>query len=433
VRARRRPPLLPPGWIVFALFAYYPLIWAAGIGGLVWGAASLPLLVWLLLRRDIRRPPTIALFILYVGFATFSVVRLDTFSRLAVFGIRHAVYVTAICLAYYVYNERRVTRTRFIDWVSLLWVYAIVGGYLGLLFPNFRLNNTPASLVLPESVASDPFLESLVRPRLAQVQELFGTQIPRPATLFSFTNEWGGNVGLLTPFFIAATIASTDPSRRRLGVIGLLVALPPMILSVNRGLWISLAAILVTVAVRGFIAGQTGAIKALGATVVVLAGLVVATPIGEVVSGRLSDSSTSTRSGIYAEAWRGALESPIIGWGGPRPSVNPFSPAVGTHGHLWFAMFSHGLIGLALFMAWLGLAIYRGWLHSDPVSILLTSVLVVALLQTVFYNFFPSPLPIILIAAGLLFRPDDRPGIAIVESATTRSRPAPRQTAGAGR
>lgn len=411
MRANGRPPLLPPGWIVFTLFALYPLIWLSGVGGLIWGAAALPLLVWVLLRPNLRRPPTVLLFLIYIGYATFSVFRIDTISRLAVFGLRHAVYVTAACLAYYVYNERRISRTRFIDWVSLLWVYAIVGGYLGLLFPNVRITNTPAAVLLPSSIVEEPFVEALVRPRLAQVQELFGTQIPRPATLFSFTNEWGGNVGLLTPFFIAATIYSADPTRRRIGVIGLLLALPPMILSVNRGLWISLAGIFAVVAVRSFIAGRTGPLKAFGAGILVVAGLVLATPAGEIVTGRLSDASASTRSGIYREAWQGALESPVIGWGGPRPSINPFSPAVGTHGHLWFAMFSHGLVGLALFVAWLAWAIYCGSLRSDPVSIMLTSVLVVASLQMVFYNFFPSPLPIVLIATGLLFRPDDRPGI----------------------
>ena len=225
--------------------------------------------------------------------------------------------------------------------------------------------------------------------------------------MFAFTNEWGANVGLLTPFFVAATLYSTDPRRRRAGVIGLLIAVPPMILSVNRGLWLSVGAIFSVVAVRSFLSGRTAALKLLAAGILVVAALLLATPVGEIVAGRLSESDAGARAGIYAEAWAGAKASPVLGWGGPRPSENPFSPSVGTHGHLWYSMFAHGLVGMALYLAWIGWAMYRGSHRHDPVSIALASVIFVGALQMFFYNAFPSPLPIMLIAVGLLYRNDD--------------------------
>lgn len=432
MRAVSRPPLLFPGWIVYALFVLNPVFWLLGVGGFIWSMAAVPLVGWVLLHRHLKRPPNVALFGLYVLWATFTVVRVDRFTRLLSFGFRYTVYVTALCLAYYVYNERRVSRSTFIDWVAMFWVWAIIGGYLGLLFPRVRLNFTPASLLLPQSILSNDLVGNLVNPRLAQVQNLFGVAIPRPSALFAFTNDWGASVGLLTPFFIAATLYSTNPSRHRAGVIGLLIAVPPMILSLNRGLWLSVGAIFGVVAVRSFLAGRTAPLKLLAAGILAVAILLIATPIGEIVAGRLSESDAGARAGIYAEAWEGAKQSPILGWGGTRDSVNPFSPAVGTHGHLWFSMFAHGFVGLGLYLAWLIWAMYRVVHRHDPVSIALASVVFVGALQMLFYNAFPAPLPIILIAIGLLFRDDDRQPVGEAErrrsTASPGVRPAMRGT-----
>jgi O-antigen ligase len=403
----RRAPLLPPGWIVFALFVLNPVFWAMGLGGFIWAAASIPLIVWILLRHDLALPPATSLFVVYVVWAGFSVIMLDSLTRVLAFSMRYGVYLTAIGLAVYVYNERRVTRTTFINWVSMLWVWAIIGGYLGLLLPRARINVTPASLLLPGALANNDFVGNLVRPRFAQVQNIFGVDVPRPSTLWAFTNEWGGNVGLLTPFFIIATLYAVDPWRRRAGIVGLIVAAPVMIISVNRGLWLSVGMILAVAAVRSFLGGRTAPLKLLAGSVVILAALLALTPIGAIVAGRLSESSADSRTGIYQEAWEGALESPILGWGGPRPSENPFSPSVGTHGHMWFAMFSHGLVGLVLYVGWLVNAMYLANRRRDPVSIMLATVVYVGALQMFFYNMFAGSLPIILIAIGLLFRSDD--------------------------
>lgn len=413
---------------MYALFVLNPVIWALGFGGFVWALASVPLIVWIMLRHDVKRPPATTIFILYVVWAGFSVIMLDSFTRFLAFGLRYGVYLTAIGLAIYVYNERRVTRTKFVDWVAMLWVWAIIGGYLGLLLPRMRLNVTLASLVLPRTLTRNEFVGNLVRPRFAQVQDIFGVAIPRPATLWAFTNEWGGNVGLLTPFFVAATLYSLDPWRRRAGVIGLVVAAPVMILSVNRGLWLSVGMIFAVVAVRSFLAGRTAPLKVFAAGIVMVAALITLTPIGSIVAGRLGDSSVDSRAGIYQEAWDGALERPILGWGGPRPSENPFSPSVGTHGHLWFAMFSHGLVGLGLYVTWLFTAMYSANRRHDPVSIMLASVIYVGALQMLFYNMFSGSLPIILIAVGLVARSDDRYqqlSIASWQSATEKARAGP--------
>jgi len=414
---------------VYALFVLNPVFWLLGLGGFIWAGAAIPVVVWILLRPEVRRPPGTTLFLLYVVWAGVTIIMLDSPTRVLVFGFRYFVYVSAIGLAVYVYNERRVTRETFVNWVATLWIWAIVGGYLALLFPRVRLNVTAASLLLPGALSRNEFVGNLVRPRLAQVAEyqgIPGLQVSRPATLWAFTNDWGGNVGLLTPFFIAAFIYSHDARRRRAGVIGLIAAAPVMILSVNRGLWLSVGMILAVVAVRSAMAGRTAPLKMLGGSIVVITILLVATPIGVVVSGRLSVSSADTRAGIYQEAWEGALESPVLGWGGTRPSENPFSPSVGTHGHIWFAMFAHGFVGLTLYVGWLLSAMYRVARHRDPVSLMLASVVYVGALQMLFYNMFSGSLAIILIAIGLLGRSLSTPTFPHGSRATQSRRRGPK-------
>jgi polysaccharide biosynthesis protein PslJ len=405
-RAPGRPSLLPPGWIVFAFFTLNPVWWLLGFGGFTFSIAALPLGVWAISHKGLQRPPAIGLYAVYVVWAGISVIRLDKFTRLLSFGMRYGAYISALCLAYYVYNERRVTRETFIRWMSWFWVAAIVGGYVGMLVPHGRLSHTLASAVLPHSISDDEFVGNLVRPTFAQVQNIFGVAVPRPNVLFTFTNEWGGNVGLLLPFFVASTLYSTDPKRRRFGVIMLLVSVPPMIVSLNRGLWISVILIFALIAVRSFLVGRTAPLKMLAGAFFLAAVLFVATPLGGLVVGRLSESDTTARAGIYSEAWQGALDSPILGWGGPRPSINPYSPAIGTHGHFWFAMFSHGLVGLGIYVAWVIDSMAKALKPRDPVSMMLACVVFVGGVQMFFYKLLPVSLPIICVALGLMFRTD---------------------------
>lgn len=402
-----RPPLLQPGWIVFALFTLNPLWWVLGFGGFVWSVGFIPLWWWIAQRRDIRWPPMVGIFVLYMVWCLLTIIRLDRFTRVLSFGFRYTAYLTALGLAVYVYNERRVTRARFVRWISWFWVAAIVGGYVALVVPNAVIKPTLASVVLPQSITSNDFVANLVNPGFAQVQNLFGIAVPRPKTLFPFTNEWGGNVGLLTPFFVASFLYSPLRRERQFGALMLVVALPPMIISVNRGLWISVALTFVLVAFRSFKQGSTFALKMLMGAIVCIGFLIIATPLGGVVGGRLGDSDASTREGIYGEAWQGALESPLLGWGGPRPSENPFSPSIGTHGHFWLVMFAHGFVGLALYMAWVAVTISKSLSRRDPTSMMLACVIIVGGVQMFFYNLLPISIPIILVAIGLYSRTDD--------------------------
>jgi polysaccharide biosynthesis protein PslJ len=396
--------------MVVVLFPLNPLWWVLGLGDFAWCVMAVPLWLWILHRRRLDVPASVGLFTVYVAWTLVTAIRLDRFTRVLAFGFRTAAYLTAIGLAIYVHNERLVTRERFVRWVSWFWVAAIAGGYLGLVLPHGRIGTTFASVLLPSSITSNDFVGNLVRPGFAQVQDLGGLAgLARPKTLFSFTNEWGGNVALLTPFFVATYVLSSDPRRRRFGRVALAFAMVPMIASANRGLWLSLAVLLTYLAVRTFFHGSTAVLRALVTIVLGLGVLMAATPLGTVVFDRVTESSADTRVGIYQEAIDGAKASPVLGWGGPRPSENPFSPSIGTHGHLWFVMFSHGFVGLALYGTWLVASLAVVLRPKDPLSIVIAAVPVIGALQIGFYNLLPTSLPIILLAIGLVTRGDDPP------------------------
>ena len=96
-RAVGRPPLLPPGWIVFAVFSLNPVWWLLGFGDFVWPLAAHPAVVWILLRREhpraadgraVRRSTSSGRCV--------TIVRLDRATRLLSFGFRYSAYLTAL-------------------------------------------------------------------------------------------------------------------------------------------------------------------------------------------------------------------------------------------------------------------------------------------------------------------------------------------------
>ena len=402
-------PILNPGWMVFALFTLNPLWWALGFGDLSWCIAVIPLWLWVLTRRNFTVPPSVGLFITFIVWCLITVIRLDKASRLIAFTFRTTALLTAAGLAIYVYNERRVTREKFADWMAWFWIAAMIGGYLGLIFPKGHIPITLASIVLPKSIASNDLVINMIKPGFAQQQDQFGLKLVRPKTLFPFTNEWGGNLGLLTPFFVVSWVMSPDRRRKILGITGMVVALVPIIKSANRGLWISLVLFAVIYAVRAVFSGRPAVLVVMVIGGLALAVLIMATPLRKSLVDRLTEErSTDARAGIYQEAIAGAKESPVFGNGGPRPSKNPYSPPIGTHGQFFMVMYAHGFVGLGFYVSWAVASIGAAVKRVDRFSIVMCSTVMIGAAQMFFYNLLPTSLPIILVAVGLACRPPDR-------------------------
>lgn len=357
---------LPTGrpLLFLAFFAAQPIAWAVGVAPFIWPVAGFTMFAWLLHQRQLVLPRGFGLWALFLVVMAASVLQVEGVGRLAVFLMRASWYVSAGVMVVYLVNHRRgwATAQTIVAGLLALWAGAVVLGYAALVWPSLEWSSPLVSL-LPGALASDPYVADLTTSRLAEVQAFSDATLGRPAAPFPYTNSWGSTLALLTPI---GFLALTEPRLRmpRGLVFGLLVAsVPPLIASLNRGAWLSIGlALAYAAALRARERGSLRPLIALGIGVA-LAGVVLVSTgtlasVTDQLETRTADSN-DRRATLYQESWNGALESPILGFGTPLPSdVDPEGPPVGTHGQLWMTMFSHGLLGSALyvgffFMAWL--------------------------------------------------------------------------------
>jgi polysaccharide biosynthesis protein PslJ len=241
--------------------------------------------------------------------------------------------------------------------------------------------------------------------RFAQVHTFLGHPVGRPSALFSFTNSWGAMVALLTPFAIAALSQAKTVLRRRTMEALLLASVVPIVVSLNRGLWLSLTLGFAYVSVRAAVRAELRAVAALLAGAGVATVLLVATPLGGLVSERLADPhSNEVRRVLYEEAIERTRDSPLVGFGGPQPSMeNPNAPPVGTHSQLSFVLVSHGIPGLVLFVLWFVITFVRGARATSDVFWGHVAILIF-LIQTPYYLLNTPHAFVVMIAAAMIWR-----------------------------
>ncbi len=239
----------------------------------------------------------------------------------------------------------------------------LAGGFLGLAVPHFQFRSA-LELALPRHLAANPFMSALIHPIAAQVQNALGdgSGNGRPAAPFGYTNLWVDD-RTASGAVVRRGLGSAWPRSWSLaGVAVVLSALVPVILSLNRGLWIGVIASFVRLGVRQLAHAKIG---------VVLTGLVVAavmtvavsvSPAGTVIDKRLTRGQSNSIRTYVGHLSIVALEhSPIVGYGGTRHSIGSSSSiaigkstgcpacgnvATGSTGTLWSIMFNQGLGGI---------------------------------------------------------------------------------------
>ncbi len=397
---------LPAHWPITLCIAGFPLWWALGAGTLIWPVFAAPLAIRLIVRRrPIHVPVGFGLWLIYLVFVLLSVTALDGGGLPFAYLWRLASYLscTVFFLAIVSSTEEEMPSPYLVRLMAGFWVVVVAGGWLGVILPTGELPSLTARL-LPAPISSNEFFQELVTPSFAQVQDILGYPLGRPKAPFVYTNDWGSAYALLLPFFFMAWLQSADIRRRATAYILLAASLVPVFISLNRGLWVSLGVALIYAAGRGGDVART-ARKALLALVTVGLLVLVFTPVGGIVESRAeNDHSSAGRGRIYEESLGVALESPIIGLGGPVPFPgNRIYPNLGTQGLLWTVVVSTGYVGLGVFLAaWLRLI----WeTRAGPsVTFWCHVVLIVGLVQILVYDMIPSSLHIVFIAAALGFR-----------------------------
>lgn len=426
--------LLRPGWPLQWLLCGFPLWWALGLNTLVFPLAAVPMAVQLRRRSRtaaLRWPSASWLWMLFLAWQVLGLALLNlsppgthagsTSGRIisTVFTLIEYAAVTVTML--YVANLPRaeVSMARVGRWLGWFFLTVLGGGVLGLVAP--RLSFTSAiELVLPHGVASNSFVVALVHPVTAQVQDVIGTDNGRPSAPFGYTNFWANALSILLLWFVAAWVMRARGRRRALYASIVVVTIVPVVLSLNRGLWIGIAVTLLWLLGRSAVQGHmTRAVSIVAATLVV-AGTVVLSPLGSVIVARLQNGvSNDIRAFVDNLSLVAVRYSPVLGYGGTRHAngsassiavgPSPACPncgdvATGSTGQLWSTLFNQGLVGTLLYFGFFAACLWIYRRQRGALAEAALATIMVTFVYALFYSAVPIAPTLTVIAIALLWR-----------------------------
>lgn len=395
-----------PRWPLTAIFACYPIWWVLGVGEMAWIPIACLMVVLMAKRGGIRVPRGFGVWLLFLVLMSISIVGIDSSGRLIGFMYRAFLYGTVTIIFVYVYNARHQVTMRYVlGIVSLFWVWAVVGGFASVFFPLFSFR-TPLGYVLPASLQANELVGEMVVRRLTQYNPdgWFDLE-PRPSAPFLYTNQWGNVYSLTFPMVIAYLLHLKRGRRFWLLIATMVLSLIPAMLTLNRGMFIGLAVAAIYITLRWILAGQLGRAMWIICSGAVVALIAIPLSVGERLTSRVETStSTENRADLYRETFERTLDSPLFGYGAPRPSFTEGMPSAGTQGHVWTIMFSHGFPALVCFM----LALLWLWASTSRTRtvthVLLHTVQLVIVVEVLYYGVLPHGLIVSFTAAALTLR-----------------------------
>jgi hypothetical protein len=385
----------------------FPVMWLVGMTVVPAAVTMTGVMVAFMARqRDIPVVPGMGAFLAFATWVLASGVMLDSTPRALGFLYRFAIILFALVAFVYTVSARRALTLRsVVNALTFVWLFTIVGGILGMLLPDVRLS-TPVGLALPSSLTSNEYVRDLFFPPLAEVQHPWGSPFVfvRPSAPFPYANSWGVAILVLTPVAVACFLMARTWMTR----VGLIVAavafVPPAMATSNRGMFAGLCLAVTYIVVRLAVRNRAAPVLGLGAVGLSAVLFMVSRGLLDHIAARqLYGQSDGARFSLYAETIRRTLEHPLLGHGAPRPSyVQELS--VGTQGYVWTLMFSHGFVGLALFLLFLWGTTLRTWRAPSDVELILHSVLVVASVAIIVYGLDFMQMLAVVLVAGLLLR-----------------------------
>lgn len=406
VNAPRRISGIAIGWPLWCVVGGYPIAWILGLRLVVWPLVAVLLVFWMLRNSSTNLvvPRCVVVWVAFVGWTLISVLTVHSANRLMAWGYRESLYLTALVVLVFCVNvtPREVPTWRFARAFAQLFTWTVLLGTLGLLMPDLNLT-TPTELVLPQSLSHIDFIATQVQANMGVTATAIDAV--RPAAPYGYTNEWGAALGMLWPLAMYST-SYVRTRRARLWLrLMLAFSIVPVIISVNRGLWVSLIVALAVVVIRAGISRHvrttiTAFVVAAGAAAVILL-----TPLSDVISNRLGHENLSTRETLASGAVELTRQSPLFGYGAPQTVsvANSNDVAVGTHGQIYTLLVSHGIPGAVFYIAFFLAALYVTRKVSGP-AVWAWAAIVVCLVQLPFYNSIPVPLVLAMMATACCLR-----------------------------
>jgi hypothetical protein len=425
---RSRTARLPYAWPLYALFAGFPVWWFLGLGSFIWPMMAVPMGFSLLARERVRVPRGFGLYLLFFMWMLASALQINGPDRMIGFAFRAMLYGSAGITCLYIYNapKRLLPDSTVVRVMAFFWVIVVAGGLLGIMAPTWEFATLMEKLI-PGRLLANEFVATLVHPTTAQIQTFLGYEVPRPRAPFVYTNDWGGNYALLIPFLVAGWSQMRSLFRRNLVRLLAVVSMLPVVFSLNRMLWLCLVVTAVYASFRFAMRGRKGGVQGVLAFAAVFLMVFTFGPTRQLIDDRIATPhSNQGRTILYKEAADSVQKSPMLGYGGPRPSQsNPNLPSVGTQGQFWLVLFSHGIPGALLFVSFFVYACWRTRKARSPMALWCHVVILIALVQMPFYGLLPSQLNIIMIAIALAARegvePDPDPTVTFVDRAGPRA------------
>jgi O-antigen ligase len=409
-----RRPLLDPIWPMALITVWMPLAYFLGFSAVVWIVPAFAVGIPMVSRRTLRVPASILPMVALVLWIPITALSLPDLNSVGVFTYRWLIWASTVAAMLWLCNTstRRVSTKRVVDLLAALWIVLIFFGYLALFFPTTAVPSL-AQRVMPQGLLSNQFIYSLTVVRFAELQTFVGGSVPRPAAPMEATNGWGSTLGLLTPFFILSWLLAPDVRRRTIGWTIAAFALVPLVISTNRGAWLSIGVALIYFAARRAFRGDARPLFAIVMIGTLVFACVLFTPLAGVVSTRLdqSDVSNQDRGNLYKLAFEKTQDSPFIGYGAPQSEDSGFP--IGTHGLFWYVMFSHGFVGLAFLLIGMIVLVLSTARARTPTAMWAHICIVIALTQVPYYGLLPQ-FVIVGIAAGICWR-EDHPQLAALE------------------
>lgn len=423
-----------PAWPLQVFLYGFLLWWLLGFAVLGFLVVSLPMAYHLVRRRTVRAPAGFglyALFLFWVALSAFVIYAQAPFARpesgashVVAWAYNFAWFIALAIAILFVGNlsERELSTDAGLWLISALFLTAVVGGYLGILFPTTEF---PSALqaIAPGVIADNQFFGLLTHVAFSEVQTFLGYVTPRPQAPFIYTNTWGAVFGASLPFFIAHWSRRSHPRLRSLLPLVLTVAAVPAVVSLNRGLWLGIGIMAIFVLIRAIFTGQAiVAIAIAAAALVVVAGLSFG-PGARLVEDRLqSDVSSNTgRSNLIARSMESMWEgSPLIGFGATRDLSGSFysingpnssascptcgAPKMGSQGITWYLLFAHGIVGFALFGGFLVRRFLSLVTSADPLLIAAAACSLFIFATSLVYELLDAPLYCLFLGLGLAWR-----------------------------
>lgn len=427
--ARRHLPLT-------LLLAGFPLWWILGLSAILPILIAVPLLIQLASRRQLRVPRGFGWWLLFLIWVCASAALLwvnapgavpgGDPARLLVFAYRLGWYGSCTVALLWVINTKKedLSDSRVVRLLGWMFVVVVAGGLVGVLAPRFEITSV-AEMLLPGSLRSNGFVQSIVHPAAANLSTFMGYEVYRPIAPFAFANSWGSNLSMFLPFFLLGWLPRRAGWRRYAAPLVLAAAVPPVVYSMNRGLWATLALALVLCALYLVLRGQRRSrVRAVIALLLLLGigtAIFAASPLADTAIQRLDTAhSNDRRTQLLSQTVASTLEgSPVAGFGSTRDVQGSFGsiaggstadcpacgvPPLGTQGHLWLVIFSQGLVGTFFFLMFFFVQFRQFWRARTRLQLAAAMVLVFFAVQMLIYDTLGMPLFTIMLALGLAWR-----------------------------